>query len=102
MQAAITCNLANADFFTTKFFYFLPAAPSTATTSATIQGTLISELEAAEIIPDVLDTFNPSAKLNLVFATDKGTLQVSWLHADILSHLIVLHPCQQLARNFDM
>jgi phosphatidylethanolamine-binding protein (PEBP) family uncharacterized protein len=51
-------------------------APSTATTSATNQGTLISELEAAEIIPDVLDTFNPSAKLNLVFATEKGTLQI--------------------------
>jgi hypothetical protein len=75
---AITCNLADTDVVSTKLFYLLPAAPSIATTSATNQGTLISELEAAGIIPDVLDTFNPSAKLNLVFATDKGTLQVRW------------------------
>lgn len=51
-------------------------APPTATAAALDSRTLLSELEAAGIIPDVLDTFNPSAQLNLVFATDKGTLQI--------------------------
>ncbi|GAQ82124.1 PEBP (phosphatidylethanolamine-binding protein) family protein [Klebsormidium nitens] len=51
-------------------------APSTPFASTTASPTLMSELEAAGIVPDVLDTFNPSAQLNLVFGTDKGTLQI--------------------------